>query len=787
MPLARYVLEHQGKLDFPFRRYQIQRCWRGERPQEGRYREFTQADIDIIGRDTLGFDADIEVTEVMAEALSRLPVPPLTLHVNNRKLIQGFYLGLGLDDGAVVDVIRAVDKLDKVGVDGVRRLLLDQGLTEAQADQCLALAGIKGTDAGFADEVRALGVQHPQLDEGLDALVPRVEATAHTRSDKFSVVADLQIARGLDYYTGTGLRGSDGGSARHDVDLRRRTVRRAWPPTDARPIPVSGSRSASPGSSRRSSDAACSTPTGPCRRRSWSRCPTRTRASRVRAIARALRARGIPTEIAPSAAKYGRQIRHADRRGIPYVWFPGVRRRARQVKDIRSGDQQPADVDHLGATRRRPASAHRQPLAQPLEWRTPVIRTHDAGALRADHVGQTVTLAGWVARRRDHGGVAFIDLRDASGVAQVVIRDEEVAHPLRSEFCLEVDRRGGGAAGGQRQPQPADRRDRGRRRPTVEVLSESAALPFPVEEHHTTPVSEEVRLKHRYLDLRRPDMAANIRLRAEVTRIIREVMAEHDFLDIETPYLTRSTPEGARDFLVPVRLQPGSWYALPQSPQLFKQLLMVAGMERYFQIARCFRDEDFRADRQPEFTQLDVELSFCDAEDVQTLIEKLLARLWREVVGHEVTLPIPRMTYDEAMRRYGIDRPDLRFGCELVDFTEYFARHARSACSRRRRRRPPRRRRRHAGRCRRSRARSSTPGRTGPARAAPRVWPTCWCRRTASSAARSPRTCPRTSVPAWPRMPAPARVTASSSRQAGAPTRSACSRPPGSRWGSGAA
>jgi aspartyl-tRNA synthetase len=301
-----------------------------------------------------------------------------------------------------------------------------------------------------------------------------------------------------------------------------------------------------------------------------------------------------------------------------------------------------------------------------------VIRTHDAGSLRAAHVGQTVTLAGWVARRRDHGGVAFIDLRDGSGVAQVVIRDEEVAHPLRSEFCLkivgEVARRPAGNANpnlptGEVEVVVSD----------VEVLSEAAALPFPVEEHHTTPVNEEVRLKHRYLDLRRPDMAANIRLRAQVTRVIRDVMAEHDFLDVETPYLTRSTPEGARDFLVPVRLQPGSWYALPQSPQLFKQLLMVAGMERYFQIVRCFRDEDFRADRQPEFTQLDIELSFCDPEDVQSLIEALIARLWRDVVGREVTLPIARMTYADAMRRFGTDRPDLRFGCELVDFTAYFA------------------------------------------------------------------------------------------------------------------
>jgi len=301
-----------------------------------------------------------------------------------------------------------------------------------------------------------------------------------------------------------------------------------------------------------------------------------------------------------------------------------------------------------------------------------VIRTHDAGSLRAEHVGQTVTLAGWVARRRDHGGVAFIDLRDGSGVSQVVIRDEDAARPLRSEFCVRVAgkvavRPGGNANAalptGEIEVIAAE----------VEVLSESAPLPFPVEEHHTTAVNEETRLKHRYLDLRRSDMRRNLRLRADVTRVIREVMAQHDFLDVETPYLTRSTPEGARDFLVPVRLQPGYWYALPQSPQLFKQLLMVAGMERYFQIARCFRDEDSRADRQPEFSQLDIEMSFCTPEDVQALIEELLARLWRELLGHQVTLPMPRMTYAEAMRRFGIDRPDLRFGCELVDFTAYFA------------------------------------------------------------------------------------------------------------------
>ncbi|MGW0227003.1 aspartate--tRNA ligase [Actinopolymorpha singaporensis] len=301
-----------------------------------------------------------------------------------------------------------------------------------------------------------------------------------------------------------------------------------------------------------------------------------------------------------------------------------------------------------------------------------MIRTHEAGTLRADHLDATVTLAGWIARRRDHGGVAFLDLRDASGTVQVVIRDEETAHGLRQEHCLrvvgEVRRRPEGNANpnlptGEVEVVATE----------VEVLSTAEALPFPIEEHHQTPVNEEVRLRHRYLDLRRPEMAAKLRTRSRVTRLIRDVMDEHGFVDVETPYLTRSTPEGARDFVVPVRLQPGSWYALPQSPQLFKQLLMVAGIERYYQIARCFRDEDFRADRQPEFTQLDVEMSFCDTDDIIALTEQVLARVWKTVLGYDIPLPIPRMTYAEAMRRFGIDRPDLRFGNELVDFTEYFA------------------------------------------------------------------------------------------------------------------
>jgi aspartyl-tRNA synthetase len=298
-----------------------------------------------------------------------------------------------------------------------------------------------------------------------------------------------------------------------------------------------------------------------------------------------------------------------------------------------------------------------------------VIRTHTAGSLRATHAGQTVTLAGWVARRRDHGGVAFIDLRDASGSVQVVIRDESVATGLRSEYCLRIEGEVSKRPEGNANPNlPTGEIEVVAKE--VEVLSESAPLPFQIDEH--VEVGEEVRLKHRYLDLRRPAPGGALRLRSKVSQAARDVLHNRDFVEIETPTLTRSTPEGARDFLVPARLQPGSWYALPQSPQLFKQLLMVAGMERYFQIARCYRDEDFRADRQPEFTQLDIEMSFVDEDDVLELGEEVLSALWK-LIGYDIPLPMPRMTYAEAMARFGSDKPDLRFGQELVECTEFFA------------------------------------------------------------------------------------------------------------------
>ncbi|MEV0027442.1 aspartate--tRNA ligase [Nocardia sp. NPDC050793] len=298
-----------------------------------------------------------------------------------------------------------------------------------------------------------------------------------------------------------------------------------------------------------------------------------------------------------------------------------------------------------------------------------MLRTHLAGSLRSEHAGQTVTLTGWVARRRDHGGVIFIDLRDASGVAQVVFREGEAAeqaHRLRAEYCVLITGVVELRPDGNENPElPTGQIEVNVSK--LEVLNESAPLPFQLDEQP----GDEARLKYRYLDLRREGPGHAIRLRSKVNAAARAVLAHHEFVEVETPTMTRSTPEGARDFLVPARLQPGNFYALPQSPQLFKQLLMVGGIERYYQIARCYRDEDFRADRQPEFTQLDIEMSFVRQEDVILLSEEILVALWK-LIGHEIPTPIPHMTYAEAMRRFGSDKPDLRFGVEITECTEYF-------------------------------------------------------------------------------------------------------------------
>jgi aspartyl-tRNA synthetase len=303
------------------------------------------------------------------------------------------------------------------------------------------------------------------------------------------------------------------------------------------------------------------------------------------------------------------------------------------------------------------------------------MRTHGTGTLRADHAGETVTVAGWVDTRRDHGGVAFIDLRDRTGLLQVVADPDqsdalEAAHRVRAEWVLRVS----GTVRARPEGMVNDKLATGAvelAATSIEVLSAAETPPFPVEDD--IEVSEELRLVHRYVDLRRPRMLDNLQVRARTVSIIREVMERNGFIDVETPQLTRPTPEGARDFLVPSRLQPGTSYALPQSPQLFKQLLMVAGIERYYQIARCFRDENLRADRQPEFTQLDLEMSFGDEEDIYALMEEMFVEIWKQVLDVDLPTPFPRIRFEDAMRRFGSDKPDLRFGMELADLGEVFA------------------------------------------------------------------------------------------------------------------
>jgi aspartyl-tRNA synthetase len=301
-------------------------------------------------------------------------------------------------------------------------------------------------------------------------------------------------------------------------------------------------------------------------------------------------------------------------------------------------------------------------------------RTVYCGQVRKDHAGKPIHLFGWVHNRRDHGGVLFVDLRDREGVVQLVFHPDrkdifKAAEGIRSEFVLEVT--------GEVRPRPA-----GTENPNLatgeievwvesfEVLNESKTPPFEISEFSNA--SEDVRLRHRYLDLRRPPLQKNLLLRHKVTQVTRDYLVKNGFLELETPFLTKSTPEGARDFLVPSRLNLGSFYALPQSPQLFKQLFMVAGFDRYYQIARCFRDEDLRADRQPEFTQIDLEMSFVDEEDVIGLVEGLIRDVFRHCLGREVEIPFPRLSHEEAMRRFGSDKPDLRYGMEIHDVSDVF-------------------------------------------------------------------------------------------------------------------
>jgi len=300
-------------------------------------------------------------------------------------------------------------------------------------------------------------------------------------------------------------------------------------------------------------------------------------------------------------------------------------------------------------------------------------KTHTCGELTKKHTGSMVTLMGWVHTRRDHGGLIFVDLRDRGGITQVVFNPELAAEAhkeagdVRSEYVLAVT--------GKVSPRPANTENPGLLTGQIEIVASSLVIlnqaktpPFMIEDE--TDVAENLRLKYRYLDLRRPGLQKVLITRHKITQIVRRFLDDHGFVDVETPFLTKSTPEGARDYLVPSRVNPGMFYALPQSPQLFKQLLMVAGFERYYQIVKCFRDEDLRSDRQPEFTQIDLEMSFVDQEDIIALMEELIAEIFREVKGKQLSLPLPRLSYAEAMERYGTDKPDTRFGLELKDISD---------------------------------------------------------------------------------------------------------------------
>ena len=589
------MVEHSGALTFPFKRWQIQKVWRGERPQEGRFREFVQADIDVIGAGDLPDHYEVELPLVMVSALEELRaygLPKATVHANNRKLSEGFYRGLGLTD--IEGVLREIDKLDKIGADEVARLLSETcGATEAQARACLELAELTASDgAELAAKFDALCEAHGIAEDseayelarqGLDTLAMIVDEAAAIRPG--SVIADLKIARGLDYYTGSVYETFLDGAA--------------------------------------SLGSIC------------------------------------------SGGRYDNLASQGNRK------YPGVGLSiglSRLVSYMLHG--------YCGCpANRRNLTYSRENSRRTKTMSQTAYRTHHATEVTEALVGQKVTLAGWVDRRRDHGGVAFIDLRDATGLVQVVIYDEDMARPLRSEFVIQVT--------GDVRLRPDGNENTHLATGKIEVVAESIevlakadALPFQVstalenESENKLP-GEDVRLKYRYLDLRRPSMQHNLKLRSDMAKAARHALEDMDFTEVETPTFIKSTPEGARDFVVPARLVPGSWYALPQSPQLLKQLLMVSGVERYYQLARCYRDEDFRADRQPEFTQLDMEMAYVDQEDVMAMTEKVIAAIWKSA-GYEVQLPLPRITWKDAMDKYGSDKPDLRFGNPLVELTDYF-------------------------------------------------------------------------------------------------------------------
>ena len=611
--------------------------FRHEAPQAGRFRQFTQLNVEALGSDDPSIDAELIL--LLCELVERSGAGPARVRISS--------LGTPETRADYVDELRAYLRAREDELSDEVRARLDQNPLRAfDADH-------EGTRAVMAAAPRLLD----RLDPDDAAHFAEVRALLDAAGLEYEL--DSALVRGLDYYTRTvfelesprlGAQAALGGGGRYD----RLIEQLGGPPTPGVGWAAGIERILL------ASELEPATPRSASTSRWRSRTPSRRRSRWPSGC----EIEGIRVEIEQAGRSMKGQLKQADRIGARTTVILGD---AIDVKDMASGEQrEAADADEAVALVRE-ALDLRPP--RPNEY-----RDHWAGELRADDVGEELLVAGWVHRRRDHGGLIFIDLRDRTGLLQLVFRPEEApeAHAaaggLRGEDVI--------SAKGKlvRRDESAVNPDL----PTGEVelvvseldkLADAETPPFQIDEDD--PVGEELRLRYRYLDLRKEAMRDRMILRHDVVKEIRDSLSEEGFLEIETPIMTRSTPEGARDFLVPSRLVRGSWYALPQSPQLFKQLLMMGGMERYFQIARCFRDEDFRADRQPEFTQLDVEMAFVEEEDVHDTVDRLLQRVLA-VGGIEVSLPIERMTYDDALLRYGSDRPDRRLGVEIEDLSDVF-------------------------------------------------------------------------------------------------------------------